>query len=341
MRARIAAFVGVLLLLAAAGWWVLTGPRPRAAPPAPPTNTRFVAGADALARIRSAPYLVFLNLEQSEGYGRVALASLDAPDERYLTALECERVYFAGGRGLCLAADRGALATYRAHVFGAAFGPGPGLPLSGFPSRARVAPDGRHAAFTVFESGHSYAETGFSTRTTIVDAESAEALADLEAWPVTRDGRPFQAVDFNFWGVTFAPDGDRLFATLATGGETLLVTGSLAAQRLRVLRSGGECPSLSPDGRRLVFKVRDAARGELAFRLHTLELDSGAEVALDGETRSVDDQAAWLDDRHVLYAVPAVRVPPTGGMDVFVMEAAPGATPRLLLEQATSPAVVR
>jgi WD40-like Beta Propeller Repeat len=340
MSARIVAFLALSLALAAAGWWVLAERAP-APPPAPSGATRFVAGAEALDRIRSGPHLVFRNLEQREGYGRVALASLAAPHERYLTPLECERVYFAAGRGICLAADRGVLTTYRAHVFDASFARGPGVPLTGFPSRARVSPDGRHAGFTVFESGHSYAEAGFSTRTEILDARSGEPLTDLEAWPVTRDGKPFRAVDFNLWGVTFAADGKGLFATLASGGKTFLVAGNLAERTLRVLREGGECPSLSPDGRRLVFKRRDAEGESLAFRLHTLELETGAEASLDSEPFSVDDQAAWLDDHHVVYERPATRVPPTGGMDVFVMEARPGAAPRLLLEQAASPAVVR
>jgi hypothetical protein len=102
-----------------------------------------------------------------------------------------------------------------------------------------------------------------------------------------------------------------------------------------------ECPSLSPDGQRLAFKARDSDNGRLVYRLHTLVLDTEAEARLDGETRSVDDQVAWLDDQHVVYALPEARRPTTGGMDVWVLEARPGAAPRLLLEQAASPAVVR
>ncbi len=33
---------------------------------------------------------------------------------------------------------------------------------------------------------------------------------------------------------------------------------------------------------------------------HVLDLATGSETALDGEVRSVDDQAVWLDDQHVL-----------------------------------------
>ena len=57
------------------------------------------------------------------------------------------------------------------------------------------------------------------------------------------------------------------------------------------------------------------------------------------ETRSVDDQAEWLDDEHVLYGLPR-----TGGAaatsDVWV--AAPTApAPRVLVHDAWSPSVVR
>ena len=66
------------------------------------------------------------------------------------------------------------------------------------------------------------------------------------------------------------------------------------------LRANVECPSLSPDGRRLVYKklVGDPP----AWRYHVLDLASGRETPLP-EARSVDDQAEWLDESHVLYRV--------------------------------------
>ncbi len=64
-----------------------------------------------------------------------------------------------------------------------------------------------------------------------------------------RDGQPFHALDFNFWGVTFAADGDRFFATLGTGGVMHLVEDRLADRTLRVVAEGIECPALSPDQR--------------------------------------------------------------------------------------------
>jgi hypothetical protein len=336
---RLVAFAAVCALLAAAGWLYLARAGAR---PATERPIRALVEPEALARIRSGPHVVFRNTDQGTGAGRIALASLDAPEERFVTELVCDRIDVAGSRGLCLAARRGFFTTYGAHLLDEALAPGPEIPLTGAPSRARVARDAPWAAFTVFETGHSYASASFSTRTTIVDLRTSELLPQLEDWTVLRDGRPFHDVDFNFWGVTFAPGGERFYATLATGGEIFLVEGTIAARELRVLREGVECPSLSPDGRRLAFKSRRTEGGRLLWGLRVLELATGLETALDGETRSVDDQAAWLDDDHVLYALPeAGRRIATGGSDVWMMEARAGAAPRLLIEQASSPAVVR
>jgi hypothetical protein len=38
----------------------------------------------------------------------------------------------------------------------------------------------------------------FSTRTTIVDTVKGEVLGDLEEFKISRDGKPFASVDFNF-----------------------------------------------------------------------------------------------------------------------------------------------
>ena len=340
MIRRVAAFAVLCLLLAGVGALLTERASRPPAPSASDADIRRVAGPDALARIRSGPHLFFRSTLQREGYGEVALASLDAPDERLSTGLACDRVHFAGARGICLTADRGVVTTYGARIFDDAFRAGPEIRLTGPPSRARMSPDGALAAFTVFESGHGYDAARFSTRTTLVDAATSQPVAHLEEFAVERDGAPFAQPDFNFWGVTFA-DGDRFYATLATGDRIYLVEGSVRARRMRVLREGVECPSLSPDGRRLAYKSRRLEAGRLVWALHVLDLETGSETALDGERRSVDDQAAWLDDDHVMYGLPEERVPATGGSDVWVMEARPGATPQKLLPQASSPGVVR
>lgn len=339
MKQRLLVFAALCVVLAVAGWLYLDRVTP--APPTTDDPVRVVAGPEALAKIRSRPHVVFRNTDQRTGYGRVALAALDAPNERFLLDLACDRVYAVSSRGICLVARRGFTTSYEARLLDAALTPGPGLPLSGPPSRARVARDGSFAAFTVFETGHSYASTDFSTRTTLVDLRTSTPLPDLEEWSVLRDGAPFREADFNFWGVTFAPAGGRFYATLASGGRLFLVEGDIARRELRVIRDSVECPSVSPDGRRLAFKARRTEAGRLTWGLHVLDLETGVETPLDGETRNVDDQPAWLDDEHLLYGLPEDRVPATGGGDVWVLEAKAGAAPRRFLEQAWSPAVVR
>lgn len=340
MKGRVIGFVALCATLAILGWLHLE--RTRQAPaPARSAGIRAVSGPDALARIRSGPHVVFRNTEQSLGPGLVALASLDAPDERFVTDLACERVHVAGSRGVCLSAKRGFLTTYDAWILDSSSAPGARIALTGPPSRARVSPDGRLVSFTVFESGHSYASADLSTRTTLVETASTAPLPDLEEWPVLRDGAAFREDDFNFWGVTFAAGGQRFYATLATGGNVFLVEGDIAGRQMRVVREGVECPSLSPDGKRIAFKSRRDSGARVGWGLRILDLESGAETPLDGETRSVDDQPEWLDDSHVLYGMPEERVPATGGADVWVLETRRAAAPRILLEQAWSPAVVR
>ena len=105
---------------------------------------------------------------------------------------------------------------------------------------------------------------------------SGTALANLEDFTILRDGQPVTAPDVNFWGVTFAADSNRFFATLATGGHTYLVEGDLAARRVVVGRDNVECPSLSPDGTRIGFKKRmDDGSGSPVWRFHVLDLRTG------------------------------------------------------------------
>ena len=205
------------------------------------------------------------------------------------------------------------------------------ISLGGLLSRARVSPDGRHGAVTAFLSGHSYATNGqFSTSTTLLDLTTGKKLFNLEKLAITRDGKPFRAVDFNYWGVTFANDGHRFYATLATGHQTYLVEADLRTRSGRVIRENVECPALSPDNTRIAFKKRvDGGNGP--WRFTVLDLETMRETPL-AESQSVDDQAAWLDDEHVLYgyknAVWSVRA---DGSD----------RPQLYLPDALSPTVVR
>jgi dipeptidyl aminopeptidase/acylaminoacyl peptidase len=236
------------------------------------------------------------------------------------------------GRGLCLMSRAGLTAAgFTAMVVDEELRIERKVKLDGILSRARVSPDGRYGVATAFVVGHSYADDGeFSTQTTLIDMETGEKLADLEDFTVTRDGRPVRAVDRNFWGVTFAGDGDTFYATMATGNRSWLIEGSVSSRRARTLRENVECPSLSPDGTRIAYKRR-VDDGSVIWRLHVLDLRTMQDAPVT-ETRMVDDQAEWLDDDTILYGLEG---------DVWAARADGSGAPRRLLPDALSPAVIR
>ena len=283
------------------------------------------------------PRLLYVSVASDETFHHVLVSRLAEPSAgAFVTSLVCERVYYNGGRGLCLSAASEPN-TWTAAIFDDRFAATGRVALTGTPSRVRVSPDGRLAAATMFENGHSYAEHGFSTRTSIVDLAEARLLGDLEQFETVRDGAPFKAVDFNFWGVTFARDNDTFYATLDTGGVSYLVRGSVRGRRMELLRPGVECPSLSPDNTRIAFKKRIGARSLGWWQIAIVDLASGRETVLMRETRSVDDQVEWLDDNRVVYHLTDGET----AADLWTVRADNGAGPDRLLTSAYSPAVVR
>jgi hypothetical protein len=261
---------------------------------------------DALVAARGdrQPRLLYRNLDRGrpQTYGQIAVAPLAPGAARTLVPLTCDRVYFDAGSGLCLARGGGFAAGYRARVFGADLRTRGEVTVDGVPSRARVSPDGRLGSVTLFVTGHSYADlTGFSTTTTLIDLRRGTKIAELEDFTATRDGKKITAPDVNYWGVTFARDHDRFYATLATRGRIYLVEGSVSARTVKTIHEDVECPSLSPDETRIAYKKRVGA-GAKRWRLYVLDLATMRETPL-AETRSVDDQPEWLDDDHVLYGL--------------------------------------
>ena len=302
----------------------------RKRPAAPSGPVEFIASVPA------APFILFRQTSPGDLWGRVGVVRLTASEPTRLFApISCERVHYAAGWGVCLVSEEKLLQVrYSAFVFDRSFTRRHTIALTGPPIRARVAPDGRRAALTVFEKGHSYADAVFSTRTIVIETGSGRQLADLEELPVEKDGKRFTSADFNFWGVTFAGDGDHFFATLKTRGERFLVKGSIDARHAVVMRADVECPSLSPDGTLLAFK-KPLQHG-IGWRLHVLDLVSGTERPLNQVRRSVDDQVDWFDGSHVVYHDSA-----TEGTGIWVLSVDGVTPPRLLLANAYSPAVQR
>lgn len=329
---RLLVFLALLLTcLFVAGAYTL---RARQIATAPPPSADAPADPQVLTSIMARPHLLFLHAPQGDAYRQVALVPLDALDgPRYLTPLQCQRVYMAGGEGLCMGSGQTASAFDASlHVTNASF------TQPGTPTRTRVAGDGSIGTMTWFVAGHSYADSTFSTQTLLVDPASGGTVADLEQFSITRDGAPLTAVDFNFWGVTFARDPNRFYATLATGGKTYLIQGDVRSRSAVVLRENVECPSLSPDNTRLAFKVRVDPNSPREWRLAVLDLATMEQTDVPGEARSVDDQVEWLDDQHVLYAV---QEPDTIRQNIWLAALDGSEAPRMLLQGAMSPSVSR
>jgi hypothetical protein len=289
------------------------------------------SGALAAAREADRSVMVFRSLASAtrDQVGIVPIGA--AGGGATLSNLRCERVHFNAGSGLCVARGSGFAAGYRARIFGADLRVRRELDVAGIPSRARVSRDGRLGSVTMFVTGHSYAAAGaFSTQTTLIDLRSGQAIAELEDFTVSRNGRVITAEDVNFWGVTFEPDGDHFYATLATGGRTYLVRGSIRDRSMRTLHENVECPSLSPDGTRIAYKKR-VGSGDVPWRLTVLDLATMRETPLS-EGSGFDDQAEWLDDEHVVYGL---------GGEVRVAAADGSGAPKPFRAAADSPAVQR
>ncbi len=353
-RARmVAASLAMLVLVGVAAGYTLYAVRRSDALRHGPT-AGVVAGRPDLGA-GGPPRLVFENTRPGQAYGQLAgatlaggAAGLAADGGRQVAGHACVRVYAAGGTVLCLAARGGAIASYLAEVLGPDLRERAHVPLEGAPSRARLSPDGRLAAWTVFVSGDSYAGSAFSTRTSLYDTRTGGYVDSLESFTAYLNGAVYRRADMNYWGVTFAADDDTFYATMASAGRTYLMRGSIRARSLRALASDVECPSLSPDGRRIAYKRKVSADVRAPWRLYVLSLPPpGADLSgrhlMDGqlgehpvaETRSVDDQAAWLDQDTVMYGVPAAD---GAGSNVWAAPADGGGRPRLLAADAASPA---
>jgi hypothetical protein len=262
--------------------------------------------------------------------GNVAAVPLGDPGAtRQVAGLKCDRFAVAGRTAVCLAARPDVLPPVTdVLVLDAHLAVRHRESLPGTPSRARVSPDGKIVQWTLFITGDSYAATGFSTRAGLYEVDTGRLVKTIEELPVFVDGDRYFASDVNYWGLTFAPGGSRFYVTLGSKGKTYLIEGDYARYRGKSLRENVECPSLSPDGKRIAFKKKVS---EGAWRLSVLDLATLRETET-AETRSVDDQALWQDGSTLLYGL-------AGG--VWSVPADGTGSPRLVVEHAASPAVTR
>ncbi|MET7363049.1 hypothetical protein ABZS76_32095 [Streptomyces sp. NPDC005562] len=249
----------------------------------------------------------------------------------------CQRFYAAVGTGLCLQRRPGIPPKAYAVVLDRDLREKRRIALTGIPDRARVSASGRMLSWTMFATGDSYAGSSFSTRTSLLDTRTGYLIKNMEEIPLTLDGHRYHAPDVNYWGVTFAADDNRFYATVSTKGRTYLVRGDMRKWAATALRSNVECPSLSPDNTRIVFKKRVREGTRDPWRLYVLNLRTMRERPL-AERRSVDDQAAWLDDATLAYALPGED---GRKQDIWTTPADGSGNPMLRVRGGSSPAAVR
>lgn len=327
--------VVVVALVAVAAWY---GVRAFSRSQAERSAETDVARTD-LVELAGEPHVVFRSTAPGQEYGHVALVALDDPDgPRAFTDVVCDRVHARSDVATCLATERGIATTFAARLYDADWSLVGEWPLPGIPSRTRLSEDGALLSTTSFVTGHSYATSGFVTATEIHGPDVEHG--NLEEFALVLDGERISPVDRNIWGVTFA-GGSRFYATAQsqTYGSTWLVEGDLDTRTLTVLRDGVECPAISPDGSRIAFKKVATPPPNLTWNVAVLDLATGEETLLAGETRNVDDQVEWLDDETVLYGLPRADEP--GVTDVWSLGVTARAQPELFIPQAWSPAVVR
>ncbi|WP_295014247.1 hypothetical protein [uncultured Microbacterium sp.] len=302
-----------------------------------PSSVGTTEGGKALG---SGDRIVFRNTAAGQGYGLVASVPLADPEgTRALTSIACDRVSATPTLLSCLLSERGITPHYTARLYDADGTPQQEWPLPGVPSRTRFSPDGSLVATTSFVTGHAYASVGFSTETRIRKTANGEDEGTLEDWTLLIDGQQSAPVDRNYWGVTFVDD-EHFYATvgMTLTGRTYLVEGDIATHTMRTVTDTVECPSLSPDGRRIAFKRVTSGSGPTVHWSPAIyDIASGTVSVLSVEKRSVDDQIAWLDDTTLLYGMPNGA---PGDSDVWRLDADGSRTPQKFIAHAWSPTVV-
>ena len=335
-RWRIWAFAAgsALMLAAAAGYSLYAAQRHTAAVAASPAHP-----LSSSLPLTGAPKILYVSSAVGTDQEHLAESPASGVGTPSFFALDCERAYAAAQTVVCLGTNGSLVQTQYAEVYRDVSGRTTLLDkieLPGIPSRARVSADGRLVAWTVFVSGDSYNGPQFSTRTGLLDLKTGTVIPSLETFTASVDGKPYHAVDINYWGVTFEHDDEHFYVTMGSAGKTWLMRGDLATHTLSSVIENVECPSLSPDGTRIAFKKRVSGNLATPWRLYVLDLATLKETPL-AETRSIDDQAAWLDDGTVMYQVPQTS---GRGYDIWEVPADGTGTPRILIRDGLSPDAV-
>jgi dipeptidyl aminopeptidase/acylaminoacyl peptidase len=324
MKKILTGVLGMLLLLGGGTLYVV-----QARGGGPAVNSRAVVSGQVVVAPGN---LYFRNLASGPDEGKLAVVPAGDPSgARQVGELHCDRFATARSTSICLRLKPGSLPPLTEMLV-----LGPDLQvkhqetLPGTPSRARVSPDGEIVNWTVFVTGDSYSATGFSTRTGLYDLKAGQLVKTIEELAVFVDGKRYFASDVNYWGVTFAADGNHFYVTMGSKGKTYLIKADYRAYRGEAIAENVECPSLSPDGRRIAYKQKNP---DGSWRLAVLDLATRA-ITHPAESRPIDDQPLWRGNSTLLYALHHDNT-----SDIWSVPAASTGAPTLLIPDAATPAI--
>ncbi len=293
--------------------------------------------ANANASAAGAPRLLVRVASAGSDAGRLDLIGAAGGKLLASLPLHCDRVHNGAAVIACLRTVPGQglkldLADRQAKVLGTL-----NFPNVLIASRVRVSPDGATVALTGFSAGHTYIGTDFSTRTYLIDAVNRRVMSDVSMFKVIEaNGLTLAAKRINVWGVTFDPHhSGRFLATVGAGGGVFLAAGDSKSKTLTLMRADMECPSFSPDGKKVAFKRRNGANG---WWPAVYEIASGRESVMK-DKRSIDDQIEWLDDATIMYEIaPAASTDVHGALtEVMVRKADGSGSASVLRVNAGSP----
>ncbi|MEF9962825.1 MAG: hypothetical protein RR779_00575 [Comamonas sp.] len=211
--------------------------------------------------------------------------------------------------------------------------------VKGIVSRARIAGDGKFAAGTAFTTGHSYMGVGgthFSTATFIATLSEPTDAQNIQTWAVSYQGKPVISADLNLWGVTFDPtNSDHFLVTVYFDGQPYLGEGNVSTKSIRVLKQGVECPSYSPDGKRIAYKSRT---GPTRWSPAVMDLETSKSTVYEHIPESVDDQIEWLDNGTLVFQITKTPLIGSAQINLYTLGLSKAQSmPVLWLEDAKSP----